>query len=890
MQLDSGGTLPCDGYFSVVEVADGFGRYHFNIYALRTNYSAEKSYTLEILANNTPSADPDDVTRISISQNVAINIRDLQNLPPTINKDKTAFNMLESLQPNEQLFGFIEANDQDVRDPHPIRYELVRPRLTDETAQEAYDMQYFRLGDVILDGILYKVPLILNNTIDREEVQDRTKTVYLGILAIEYDPLNRPNREKGTAYETISIQIFDVNDQRPMFSNDNYVVTTTELSGAPANPENFNPISNNVEIQVVDSDSDQYQKFNVSIISGNENNDFKLDNSDGSGLQLFNLYAKEKILDFEKPPNTYVLKLKAVDVQNPNFVSTATVTVSLVDANDHDPEFANETYFITIKESQPRGIIGAVTAMDRDSGSFGIISGYEIIGGDITKFSIDSNGRITLDELLDFESQEIHYITVAAYDSGIGNNRRVGSIQVIIQLINENDIGPEFDRTYSAILYEQSKDLIPDITVLARSRDASNPIIRYSIAGVEPAAVPISAFSIGSASGHLTVNQEIDYKQTAGSPIPGFVTVKVAADTGGLSSEISIAIEIINLNNFPPEFVPRVPNNIYKVEISELAVAGFTVIDLNVTDLDGQDNDNGIVTFQLQSGANDDFLLTGDSGIIKVTADAKLDIEENQPSYEIVVVATDKGTPPYSATATVQIILLDANNKRPVFVNALYRFQMRADYEVGEFIGQVGATDSDSNSQLVYSIDYTSVTFNRQSNNQDPIDATKIIKMNPGDGVINVAGRIERELYDRINLNVIVEDINIDATQARQFGTASVVIFILAAVDPSIYFTHGDWRKDRPIINLSFSESENINYQILSLKATDPSIPETIEDYREVESSDVEDYFSLKGPYLSVKKPFGLRSLPRQKGIGGFWFFSNKLKTQRKPQLYQRKD
>jgi hypothetical protein len=58
---------------------------------------------------------------------------------------------------------------------------------------------------------------------------------------------------------------------------------------------------------------------------------------------------------------------------------------------------------------------------------------------------------------------------VAAYDSGIGNNRRVGSIQVIIQLINENDIGPEFDRTYSAILYEQSKDLIPDITVLVRN-------------------------------------------------------------------------------------------------------------------------------------------------------------------------------------------------------------------------------------------------------------------------------------------------------------------------------------------------------------------------------------------------------------------------------------
>jgi hypothetical protein len=51
--------------------------------------------------------------------------------------------------------------------------------------------------------------------------------------------------------------------------------------------------------------------------------------------------------------------------------------------------------------------------------------------------------------------------------------------------------------------------------------------------------------------------------------------------------------------------------------------------------------------------------------------------------------------------------------------------------------------------------------------------------MNPGDGVINVAGRIERELYDRINLNVIVEDINIDATQARQFGTGNSTLLLI---------------------------------------------------------------------------------------------------------------
>ena len=52
-----------------------------------------------------------------------------------------------------------------------------------------------------------------------------------------------------------------------------------------------------------------FNKFEVAIISGNRNGNFKLDNLDGEGLQLFNLYAKEKILDFEEDPNTYELRV-----------------------------------------------------------------------------------------------------------------------------------------------------------------------------------------------------------------------------------------------------------------------------------------------------------------------------------------------------------------------------------------------------------------------------------------------------------------------------------------------------------------------------------------------------------------------------------------------------
>jgi hypothetical protein len=48
---------------------------------------------------------------------------------PAIN-DNILTELVKPFLQNEQLVGFIEANDQDVRDPHPIRYELVRPQLS----------------------------------------------------------------------------------------------------------------------------------------------------------------------------------------------------------------------------------------------------------------------------------------------------------------------------------------------------------------------------------------------------------------------------------------------------------------------------------------------------------------------------------------------------------------------------------------------------------------------------------------------------------------------------------------------------------------------------------------------------------------------------------------
>lgn len=61
-----------------------------------------------------------------------------------------------------------------------------------------------------------------------------------------------------------------------------------------------------------------------------------------------------------------------------------------------------------------------------------------------------------------------------------------------------------------------------------------------------------------------------------------------------------------------------------------------TVIQLNVSDADGPGTDNGIVEFQIQSGANDDFLIDLNTGRISVAQNSQLD-KDNQDEYQILV-------------------------------------------------------------------------------------------------------------------------------------------------------------------------------------------------------------------------------------------------------------
>lgn len=74
--------------------------------------------------------------------------------------------------------------------------------------------------------------------------------------------------------------------------------------------------------------------------------------------------------------------------------------------------------------------------------------------------------------------------------------------------------------------------------------------------------------------------------------------------------------------------------------------------------------------------------------------------------FELIVVATDNGTPSESATTKVSVQVLDANDNDPKFSRESYEFSIEENLRRGSFVGRVQATDADleSNAVVKYSL------------------------------------------------------------------------------------------------------------------------------------------------------------------------------------------
>nr|XP_030139508.1 protocadherin beta-16 [Taeniopygia guttata] len=153
-----------------------------------------------------------------------------------------------------------------------------------------------------------------------------------------------------------------------------------------------------------------------------------------------------------------------------------------------------------------------------------------------------------------------------------------------------------------------------------------------------------------------------------------------------------------------------------------------------------QDKDVGINGLQNYSlGPNPHFSLavgTAKDGVkyLELVLQRQLDREE-QAELNLLLTATDGGSPPRSGTAQVRIVVVDANDNIPVFERETYEVRLAENSPLEQLVVRVAAADPDEGSygEVRYAFTQTSER------------SRQLFQLNPTTGEIRVAGKLDFE-------------------------------------------------------------------------------------------------------------------------------------------------
>ncbi|KAL3879171.1 hypothetical protein ACJMK2_031480 [Sinanodonta woodiana] len=280
-------------------------------------------------------------------------------------------------------------------------------------------------------------------------------------LVIEVSDLGSPVL---SANATLSVTIWDENDNAPVFERNEYEASISE-----------NIVVNATVTQVHASDMDIGKNAEIvySIVS-----DTNFYIYPQSGIITVN-----KVLDREIR-QIYTVLVRASDKGEISLSSTAAVAITLTDVNDNVPKFVTEIYSVRIREDLPIGtVVNTVTAEDLDLGSNGEVL-YKLVYGD-DYFEIDEEtGTIRIAQRLDYETRQVHNISVRAQDGGNPPLTSTCFINVEIVDVNENLYPPEFDSFFAQGYVNENEPVGTTVMFIhARDPDSSeeDDLITYSL-------------------------------------------------------------------------------------------------------------------------------------------------------------------------------------------------------------------------------------------------------------------------------------------------------------------------------------------------------------------------------------------------------------------------
>lgn len=206
--------------------------------------------------------------------------------------------------------------------------------------------------------------------------------------------------------------------------------------------------------------------------------------------------------------NQYSFSIRATDraeaAQRKSAV--ASVTIHVQDTNNHDPEFLQSSYWVSLPSDANMGTtVLTVKARDLDQGKNAEIT-YKL-SSDL--FSIHpTKGIITLKQGLGSITNKKYEFSVRATDQGTPNRQSAVSVSVSVHSLSY--IPPTFPRSvYRKTIPEDFKTGVSFLTVRAQKKMGLSSSMEYFIVGGDPQ----NQFIVGSRSGALKLRKPLDYER-----------------------------------------------------------------------------------------------------------------------------------------------------------------------------------------------------------------------------------------------------------------------------------------------------------------------------------------------------------------------------------------
>ena len=477
------------------------------------------------------------------------------------------------------------------------------------------------------------------------------------------------------------------------------------------------------------------------------------------------------------------------------------VILSIIDQDDNDPTFDTNTERVVISEgeidTEPIG-----QAMDDDEGT-NAITNYTLVDDLDGLFRLDIR-RNTMGDILglklentlplDYEMQTEYTLQLVAIEGSADPQTATRTLNVTVQ--DTCDSFPFFpmtryfphaipeNSTIGTVVFDNLtaydvdsvdiEDLTYHIDEVCRRQEVDSPHCQ-SVDDQHP-------FMLDQEQGILTLDGEIDREEFALYEISVHAVDNCAHST---SATVVVTIEDINDNCPEISFEFSVIGGEIKETITNLPISvGFVEVE------DDDDGSNGMFSvslFEVVDGAqvlSDTFRL---NHRLELDLIQRVD-REARSEYQLMIVATDNGSPQCTSTYPVLITVEDSNDNSPVIL----RDNLQPVYEIDEElpvnfeIVNINATDADDiatgNGMVTFHLPVADSTFPFQH----------LFAIESTTGILKVADRIDRELYENLQVLVVASDNPmLVSTRRDQVLNDSVIINI----------TLRDINDNRPVIH-----------------------------------------------------------------------------------------